>query len=129
MTDPRGRGSRSPVPKRKDNLCGGNIDRPPLLLALLLELVLRKRNVAGTPTFWKAGRIWFWDKSWAVTFIPMPMPKTVGITNLYNTIVQLCITIGTLILCIRTILYIIVQLEACITSSGRGMGMNVTAQN
>ena len=44
---------------------------------------------------------------WAVTFIPMPMPKIFGITNVYNNIVQL---------------------EYCITCSGRGMGMNITAQ-
>ena len=41
-----------------------------------------------------------------VPFIPMPMPKPVCRTNLYNNIVQL---------------------EVCITFSGRGMGMNITA--
>ena len=41
--------------------------------------------------------------SWAVTFIPMPMPKTVCRTYLWN---------------------IIVQQEVCRTYSGRGMGMN-----
>ena len=43
---------------------------------------------------------------WAVTFIPMPMPKTFCTTYLYNKIVQL---------------------EVCKTCSGRGMGMNITA--
>ena len=44
-------------------------------------------------------------QSWAVTFIPMPMPKTVCTTNLYN----------------KT-----VQLEVCRTFPGRGMGMNIS---
>ena len=43
---------------------------------------------------------------WAVTFIPMPRPKTVCKPHLYNQIVQL---------------------EVCITFSDRGMGMNITA--
>ena len=46
-------------------------------------------------------------RSWAVTFIPMPMPKTVCRTTLYNKMIQL---------------------EVCTTFSGRGMGMNITAQ-
>ena len=45
--------------------------------------------------------------SWAVTFIPMPMPKTVCMTNLHSNLVQL---------------------EVCITFSGRRMGMNIAAQ-
>ena len=44
---------------------------------------------------------------WVVIFTPMPMPKTVCRTNLYNKIVQL---------------------EVRRTFSGRGMGMNITAQ-
>ena len=48
------------------------------------------------------------DRSaWAVTFIPMPMPKTVCKTHLHNKIVQL---------------------EVCRTFSDKGMGMNITAQ-
>ena len=43
---------------------------------------------------------------WAVTFIPMPMPKTVCITNWYNNVVQL---------------------EVCRTCSGSGMGISITA--
>ena len=43
----------------------------------------------------------------AVPFIPMPMPKPVRRTKLYNKIVQL---------------------EVCRTFSGRGMGINGTAQ-
>ena len=43
---------------------------------------------------------------WAVPFIPMPMPKPVCRTKLYNKIVQL---------------------EVCRTFSGRGMGINGTA--
>ena len=43
---------------------------------------------------------------WAVTFIPMPMPKTVCVPNLYNKLVQL---------------------EVCNTCLGRGMGTNITA--
>ena len=44
----------------------------------------------------------------AVPLIPMPMPKPVCITNLYNKIVQL---------------------EVCRTFSGRGMGINGTAHS
>ena len=41
-------------------------------------------------------------------FIPMPMPKPVCRTKLFNKIVNL---------------------EVCLTCSGRGMGMNITARN
>ena len=44
---------------------------------------------------------------WALTFIPIPMPKTVCRTMVYDKIVQL---------------------KVCITFSGRGMGLNTTAQ-
>ena len=57
------------------------------------------------------GRLMPWTGSkgsfWAVPFIPMPMPKPVCRTKLYNRIVQL---------------------EVCRTFSGRGMGINGTAQ-
>ena len=44
------------------------------------------------------------SNGWAVTFMPMPVPKTVCRTTLCNNIVQL---------------------EVCITFSGRGMGMKI----
>ena len=43
---------------------------------------------------------------WAASFMPMPTPKTVRMTIVYNKIVKL---------------------EVCITFLGRGMGMNITA--
>ena len=46
--------------------------------------------------------------TWAVTCIPMPMPETVCRTNLRNKVVPL---------------------EVCITFSGRGAGMNITARD
>ena len=46
-------------------------------------------------------------EEWAVTCLPMPMPQTVCRTTVYSEIVQL---------------------EVGITCSGRGMGMNITAQ-
>ena len=50
------------------------------------------------------------DDAWAVTFMPMPMPKTVCRTNVWNKI------------------YKIVQHEICIILAGRGMGVNITAR-